>query len=116
MIKSTKELIYDARNGEKKAVIQIEIASWITNQDGVTYTINDYAVFQDSSKQLINTKEVNYRPEQINEMALIVISSSNFTGLSRTEAEWLKVKIALLFVTQQLPVYGSTATDWELTQ
>jgi hypothetical protein len=115
MIQSTKELIYDARNGEKQAIIQIEIASWRTNQEGVTYTVNDYAIGENEAKQLINSTEVNYTAAQINEMDVLISSKSSFTGFSKMDAEWQKVKIALLFVTQKSPVYGSTANDWKLS-
>lgn len=115
MIKSTIELIYDARNGEKIAVIQIEITNWITNQNGVTYTVNDYAVGENDAKMLINTKDVFYTSEQIDQMDALISSNTNFTGLSRTEIEWLKVKKVLHYVTQQAPVYGSIASNWVLT-
>jgi hypothetical protein len=115
MIKSTTELIYDARNGEKKAVIQIEIDGWIVNKDTVIYTVNDYAIGQNEAKQLINSKEVTYTVSQVNEMDLLVSASENFTGLSKMEVEWLKVKKALLLVTQQAPVYGSLANQWVLS-
>jgi len=115
MIKSTIELIYDARNGAKQAIIQIEIAGWRTNQEGVTYTVNDYALGENEAKQLINSKEVNYTVAQINEMDVLIGSYANFTGLSKMEVEWLKVKQALLFVTQQAPVYGSLTNQWVLS-
>lgn len=115
MIKSTIELVYDARNGEKQAIIQIEITSWVTNQIGVTYTVNDYAVGENEAKQLINTKDVFYTNEQLNQMDVLISSNTDFTGMSRTEIEWLKVKNALLYVTQQAPVYGSIASNWILT-
>lgn len=115
MIKSTTELIYDARNGEKQALIQIEVDGWKTNKEGLTYTINDFAIGANESKQLINSKEVSYSTAQINEMDVLVSASGNFTGLSKMEVEWLKVKMALLYVTQQLPVYGSIANQWVFT-
>lgn len=115
MIKSIVELIYDARNKEKQAIIQIEIDSWRVNHDTVTYTVNDYAIGQNEAKQLINSKEVTYTVDQINQMDVLVISAMNLTGLPKMEVEWLKIKKALLLVTQQSPVYGSTANQWVLT-
>lgn len=112
MIKSTTELNYDARHGGKHAVIEIEISSWLTNQAGVIYTVNDYAVGENEAKQLINSKDVFYTSEQINQMDELISSTTDFTGLSRTEIEWLKVKKTLLYVTQQAPVYGSNAANW----
>lgn len=114
MIQSTKSLIYDARNGNKQAIIQVEITSYVTNKDTVTYTVNDFAVDDLGAKQLINTKETSYTSVQINEMEALICSSANFVGLTRTQSEWLKVKLALLFVTKMNPIYGSTANDWEL--
>lgn len=115
MIKSIVELIYDARNGEKIAVIEIEVTIWVTNQEGVTYTVNDYAVDANGAKQLIAAKDLYYTNDQLNQMDLLISSTTDFTGLSRTEIEWLKVKKALHYVTQQAPVYGSIANQWVLT-
>lgn len=112
MIKSTIELNYDARNGEKQAVIEIEISTWVTNPAGVTYTVNDYAVGANNAKTLINSKEVFYTTEQIDQLDGLITSTTDFTGLTRTEIEFLKVKKALLYVTQQAPVYGSIAANW----
>ena len=112
MIKSTIELVYDARKGEKKAVIQMEITSWITNHAGITYTVNDYAISANGSKQLINTKDVFYSVDQVDQMDLLISSTIDFAGMSKTEIEWLKLKKALLYVTKQLPVYGSAPENW----
>lgn len=115
MIKSTTELNFDAREGEKTAIIQIEVDSWSTNKIGVTYTVNDYAV-KGNIKELIGTVERFRSWEQLNGVNDYLMAIYDYSGLSKQAIEFLKVKQGLLIETQTKPVYGSMATNWVLTE
>lgn len=113
MIQSKKQLIYDARNGEKQAVIQVEIDSWNVTKEVTTYSVIDYALINDQ-KVMISQKQVNYDNATINQISHYLESTNDFSGLTKLERDWKKVTLALLIETQSKPLYGSLGIDWEL--
>ncbi|MWB93001.1 hypothetical protein GON26_01380 [Flavobacterium sp. GA093] len=113
MIRSTVPLLYDARNGEKSAIVEIEIPSWQTGQDGITYNVRDYAINNDV-KEFISSKFVFYSWDQINSLNDYIESIYVYSGLTKKETEYLKVKHALLLETKTRPIYGSNANLWVL--
>lgn len=115
MIKSTTELNYDARNGEKQGIIQVEINNWLVNQSGVTYTVNDHAV-NGSVKTLINSVDRFRTWEELNLLNEHLKNTYDYSGLTKKEIEFLKVKHGLLFETKTKPIYGSIPENWVLTE
>lgn len=115
MIQSTIPLLYDARNGEKSAIIEIEIVSWQSTASGVVYVVRDYAINNDV-REFISEKLVTYTWDQINSLNDYMDSQYNYGGLVKKELEFTKIKHALLLETQTRPVYGSTANQWVLTE
>lgn len=115
MIKSTIELDYDAREGVKQAIIQLEVDGWTTNKAGVTYTVNDYAVNGDV-KELIDTV-VRFRSwDQLNSINDYLKTIYDYSGMTKKAIEFLKVKHGLLLETQTKPLYKSVAANWVLTE
>lgn len=115
MIKSTVALLYDARNGQKSAVIEMEVSSWEVSSNGVRYNVNDYAVIG-NVKELISTKTVLYSWDQINSLNDYLESQNTYKGLNKRDLEFLKVKQALLLETKTNPVYLSTPNQWIYTE
>ena len=114
MIQSLKELLIDARNGEKKAKIFIEIDGYAADKYVTVYKVKDYAVDENNSKVLIASKDYRMTNEQINQADLQLHSENDFSNLSKTEREFLKIKLMLFYLTKQSPLYCSAAEDWEL--
>lgn len=115
MIQSTIALNYDARDGIKQAVIELEIKSWAVNEDGIIYTVNDYAVNGDV-KELIGIVERFRSWDQLNSLNDYLESQYSYSGLNKRDREFLKVKHGLLLETQTKPVYGSSAQQWVLIE
>lgn len=116
MIRSKIELNYDARDGEKKGFIELEITDYSTDKLGATYKVIDYLVFEDGSKMTIKTKEYRMSNEQIDNADVLVRDLASFSGMPKTEREWLKIKLMLLHLTKDSPIYFSTSEDWELCE
>lgn len=115
MIKSTIPLSYDARNGEKLAIIELEITNWNSSFDGITYYVRDYAI-NDDVKEFISEKSVSYSWDQINSLNDYIENIYIYSGMTKKEIEFNKIKHALLLETQTRPIYSSTAQQWVLTE
>jgi len=119
MIQSIIPTYYQLR-GSEKAIVQIEISSFVQTDVGVTYTVTDYALISEGVKQMIHEKTVSKTNAEINDLNVMLESMFDYTGLSKTEAEWKKIQQALLLDTQtNLYPNGTTIhkilpSDWEL--
>jgi len=116
-IRSTKELKYDSRNGNT-GIIQLEISNWSFNPEQSQYVakVSDYLVTQEEDievRKLIGTKDVRYASEQIDGLFFLLQNPIELTESYTSEMDLL-ISQALLYVTQQEPIYGSEATDWEI--
>jgi len=114
MIRSKIELVYDACDGVKKGIIEVSVTSFNSDGNGNNYKVVDCVVFEDGSKLTINQKDYYMNNQQINDADLLVRDLAIFTGISKTEREWLKIKLMLFELTKQAPLYFSVANDWEL--
>lgn len=115
MIKSTIPLIYSVRDVQKIGIISIEVASWLVDSSGITYTVNDYAVNGDI-RALIHSKEVFRSWDQLNSLNDYLESLNDYSGMTKKEKEFMKVRHGLLLDTQTKPVYVSKAADWILIE
>ncbi|MEO8534255.1 MAG: hypothetical protein ABI441_10905 [Flavobacterium sp.] len=123
MIKSKIPAFCDLRSS-RKAIIQIEIDSYESSPEGTRYLVNDYAINDDGegnfTKQLINTKSVFYTAEKINQLNEFLETSYEYSGMSKIERDWTKVKQGLLIETQTnlyddgLTVFRLNPNQWEL--
>lgn len=114
MIQSKIDLVYDARDGVKKGKIEVSVIAFNSDANGTIYKVVDYVVFEDGSKLTINQKDYYMNNQQINDADLLVRDLAIFTGMSKTEREWLKIKLMLFELTKQAPIYKSVSEDWEL--
>ncbi|MCC9072442.1 hypothetical protein LNQ49_12700 [Flavobacterium sp. F-65] len=115
MIVSTIPLLYDARNGEKKAIIEIIVTDWKVNDEGITYVAKDYAI-NNNIREYINEKSVLYSWDKIVSLNDYLESLYSYQNLNKKELEFAKVKHALLLETQTHPVYGSLPVNWVLSE
>lgn len=119
-IKSNVELIYDARN-KKQGFLLIEISKWSYEPNNGRYTakVNDYVLktidaegVPTISQQLISSKDVVYSKLQIDSLFSLLANPIELTESYSDEMDNL-ISMALLYVTQQDPVYG-VAENWEI--
>ena len=120
-IRSTTELIYDSRNGNQ-GIIQLEISNWSFNPEQSQYLakVSDYVITTETIeeetieiKKLINNKEVRYASAEIDRLFYLLQNPIELTESYTTEMNFL-ISQALLYVTQQVPVYGSNANNWQI--
>jgi hypothetical protein len=121
-IRSTKELIYDSRNGNT-GIIQLEISNWSFNPEQSQYLakVSDYLLTNEIDeneqvievRKLIGAKDVRYASAQIDGLFFLLQNPIELTESYTSEMDLL-ISQALLYVTQQEPIYGSESTDWEI--
>jgi hypothetical protein len=120
MIQTKTALFYEDR-GDKFAKIKIEIENFVTDKDGTTFTVKDWAVDENGNRTLHKTKYVKFDNATIDGLDNYMEANNNFEGLSKTEKEWEKLAIGLMVdtTTNLLPsgltIYRLQATDWEFT-
>jgi hypothetical protein len=121
MIQTKTEFFYEDR-GDKVAKIKVEIDSFQTDKNGVTYNVNDWAISSDGTKILYKQKSVRYTNEQINQLDAYISSTNDFSGLTKTEKEWKQLQIALMIDTQtnllnsNTTIYRLQPSDWEFSE
>ncbi len=125
-IRSTTELIYDSRNGNQ-GIIQLEIDGWEFKPTTNTYLakVNDYVIEEieivdeennttiQEVKKLINSKNLTYQSADIDGLFYLLQNPIELTESYTSEMDLL-ISMALLYVTQQSPIYGSTANQWQI--
>ena len=120
-IRSTKELIYDSRS-INQGIIQLEISNWSFNPEQSQYVakVSDYVITTETIeeetieiKKLINNKEVRYASAEIDRLFYLLQNPIELTESYTTEMDLL-ISQALLYVTQQVPIYGSEPADWQI--
>lgn len=136
-IKSTKEMVYDARSN-KSAMIEIEVQGWTFNPTAKSYSVNvvDFAlattqqptypdgmsgsvVMKDfTTRQHIAQKSLAFNKEQIDGLFSALGDSIDITESFSDELDKI-ITQALLKITQDDPIYRvaetgqiSTAFDW----
>ena len=125
-IRSTTELIYDSRNGNQ-GIIHLEIDGWEFKPTTNTYLakVNDYVIEEieivdeennttiQEVKKLINSKNLNYQSADIDGLFYLLQNPIELTESYTSEMDLL-ISMALLYVTKQSPIYGSTANQWQI--
>lgn len=138
-IKSTKEMVYDARSN-KSAMIEIEVQGWNFQPTSKSYSVNvvDYAlaIIQEPTypdgmnspvvmKDVITRRHIAQKSVSFSKAEIDILFSSLGDSIDITESfsdELDKIITqALLLVTQQDPIYRvaetgqvSVASDWEI--
>lgn len=120
MIQTIQPFFYEDR-GDKIAKIKIEIESFTIDKLGATYKVNDWAIQEDGTRTLYKSKEVRYSNEQIDNLESYIMANNDFTGKTKTQREWAKMKIALMLDTRTnllssgTTIYRLNPSDWEFT-
>ncbi len=97
------------------------IHSYSATPTGATYLVNDYAIV-DGKDEIISAKEVSYSNAQIDQLSAYIESTTDFTGFTKTQREWAKIKIGLMIDTQTnllesgKTIYKLTPQDWEFSE
>lgn len=119
MIQTKQPISYEDR-GDKESILLVEIDSFKTTKEGTTYLVHDW-VFVDGVKTIHNAKEVFYPNAQMDAISAYIDANNDFTGLTKTQREWAKIKIALMLDTQTnlletgKTIYKLTPQDWEFS-
>lgn len=124
-IKSTVPLVYNSRK-QSSGIIVVEISEWKYELKNNRYiaVVSDYLFEmvsvegqEEQIEQLtfLRSKSVIYPKEQIDALFYTLNNPINVNESYSTEMDTL-ISLALLYVTQQDPIYGSSAENWELAQ
>lgn len=122
-IKSTIDLVYNARKQASGRII-VEISEWKYELKNNRYVavVSDYLSEMKSvegqpepMEQLtfLRSKNVFYPKQDIDNLFYALNNPINVNESYSDEMDNL-ISLALLYVTQQDPIYGSTAANWEL--
>lgn len=123
LIRSTRPLVFDSRNGYSES-IAVKIQDWTREAKFNRFkaVVEDFIVTDIENPQPgaplknykpINRKEVLYTNAEIDGL-FTALNNPILIGESFTEKLDDLLANALLVVTQQKPIYGSTAADWEI--
>jgi hypothetical protein len=121
MIQTKQPLYYEDR-GNKFSKIRIEIDSFITDANGTSYNVNDWAIQEDGSRILHKTKTVRYSNEMINQLDAFIEANNDLSELSKTQKEWKKIQLALYIDTTTnlfdngKTIYRLQPLDWEFSE
>lgn len=122
MIKSTIKLKYDSRNRRKEAFITIELKELETIDGVKRFMVIDSIDTENGGKMQIFSKSYYQTPEQIDALDAYLISNNDFSGMGRTERDYLKLRLGLLhfvkndFVNEDQTevIYGATPYQFVL--
>lgn len=113
MIQTTTE-VYNLRSGGTSR-IYIEVTEELNDELNEKYIFNvqDYVLLTSGEKKIINSKPVEFTYQERDGLKALVVQQANLQG---TESEINKIlkPYALLYITQQDPLYNLTANDFEL--
>lgn len=117
MIQTKMEIVYGDRS-EKMGIVKVEVRPLGVTPDGERFLVIDWDVTNNS---VIFSKEVFWTKEQINNMDVLLESTNDFSELTKLEKEMLKIKLALMYDTQNnvfpsgKTIYRRDPEDWEFT-
>ncbi|MUP44885.1 hypothetical protein E0K83_03885 [Gramella sp. BOM4] len=119
VVRSKRPLVYNSRD-QKSAIIELRISDWTREEklNQFKAVVEDYVIgfneeFETQTFNKIFQKPVVYSNAEIDNLfTQIGIPVSLNDSYADKQSELLAN--ALLIITQQKPIYGSTAEDWEL--
>lgn len=117
----TKEIITYGDRSEKQGKILVEVRPLEMRKEGINYLVIDWDITL-SPAEAISSKEVFYDNEKIDQLDAYLEATNDFSGMTKSEKEWLKVKLALMLDTQSnlLPngktIRGLNPSDWEFSE
>lgn len=117
----TKQIITYGDRSEKQGKIMLEVRPLEMRKDGINYLVIDWDITLDPP-EAISSKEVFYDNDKINQLDTYLEATNDFLEMTKSEKEWLKVKLALMLDTQTnlLPsgktIRGLDPNDWEFSE
>lgn len=110
----TKTEVYNLRIGGTSK-IYVEITEEYNDEvnEQFTFNIQDYVILPDGSKKVIHSKSVTYSYTQRDVLKDAIVNQANLQG-SESEINKILKPYALLYITQNEPLYNLTANDFEL--
>lgn len=120
MIQTKQAISYEMRSN-KEGVIFIDIPFFVTTKTGKTFTVNDYVLKEDGTKEIVSAKEVTKTNEELRELEAYLDANNDFSELTPDQEEWAKVQLGLMIDTQtnligDKTIYNRDPQDWELTE
>jgi len=123
IVRSTVPLVYNTRD-QKSAIIALKISDWTREEKFNRYKalVEDFIVTDVVDPQPgqpikaytpVNSKNVIYTNQEIDDLFNYIAIPVEI-GDSYSDKQQELLAAALLVVTQQLPIYGSTAAQWEI--
>jgi len=116
----TKEIITYGDRSEKLGKVMIEVRPLEMTKEGNKYLVIDWDISL-SPREVITSKEVFYDNNKIDQLDVYLEATNDFSGKTKSEKEWLKVKLALMLDTQTnlltsgKTIRGLEPSDWEFT-
>lgn len=116
----TKNIVPYGDRDSKQGKIMIEARPLEMTKEGINYLVIDWDISL-SPAEAISSKEVFYNNAKINQLDAYLESTNDFSGLTKSEKEWEKVKLALMLDTQTnlflngKTIRGLNPGDWEFT-
>lgn len=117
----TKEIITYGDRSEKQGKIMVEVRPLEMRKDGINYLVIDWDITLDPP-EAISSKEVFYDNDKINQLDIYLEATNDFSEMTKSEKEWLKVKLALMLDTQTnllsngKTIRGLEPNDWEFSE
>jgi len=119
MIQTINPIIFGNRD-ERFDILKIEVRlEDNTKPDGDLYLVIDWGM--DDLKDAFFSKKVFWNNDKLTQMNNYLESTYDFSGMTRKDAEYLKVVLALMIDTKTnlLPsgntIYRQTPDDWEFS-
>lgn len=118
----TKTIISYEKRANKKGIILIDIPFFVATKEGKTFTVNDYVLKEDGSKEIFSAKEVFRTNEELDNLDLYLEANNDFSELSPQVKEWKKIQLGLMIDTQSnlfedgKTIYDLEPSEWEFTE
>lgn len=121
MIQTIEKIHYEKRS-RKVGRILIDVHSFVCTKQGKIFTINDYVLKEDGTREIYSAREVYRSNEQLNQLDAYLEAIHDFSKLSSQEKEWKKIELGLMLDIQSdiddngETIYELKPTDWEFTE
>jgi len=121
MIQTKQPISYDDREN-RTGIILVEIPSFYTDKNGVTFLVNDWIVDENGNKTIYKAIETWRSNAELDAIDSYLSSIHDFSGMTKTEEQWKKIELGLMFDTQMLlldngkTIYKLNPEDWEFTK
>lgn len=116
MLRSKIEAFYEAK-GVQKAIIEIEVDSFMVGKDGLTFNVIDYAVeTSEEGEQIrkpINLYTVFKDNSNVDIISDLLREAKDYSGMTETQALWAKIKDELFYLVTT-KTYDNGMTDYRL--